>query len=99
MASLEKENGHNATLQVLPSQGMYIADCNTNSFPLGQPLSWGQLYCDGRGESMLICKINNCTGNAEGCLHLCSYIENCTGHSRDPYLSDNVTITSCSSTS
>ena len=41
MASLEKENGHNATLQVLPSQGMYIADCNTNSL-IASP--WDSLF-------------------------------------------------------
>ena len=37
MARLEKENGYNAMLQVVPNQGMYKTNCNTNSFPLGQP--------------------------------------------------------------
>ena len=95
---LEKEKGHNATLQVLPNHGTYITDCNTNIFPWDS-LFPGVSYCDGGGESTLICRIKICTGNAEGSLCLYSFIENCAEHSRNPYLGHNVTITSCSSTS
>ena len=55
MARLEKENGYNAMLQVVPNQGMYKTDCNTNSFPWDS-LFPGVIYCDGRAESMLICR-------------------------------------------
>ena len=58
MARLEKENGHNATLQVLPNQGMYKTDCNTNTVTASpwDSLFPGVIYCDGRAESMLICR-------------------------------------------
>ena len=66
----------NATLQALPNQGMYITDCNTNSLPLGQPLSWGQLYCDGRGQSTLIGRIKKTALGMQRRVY--AYVRTCT---------------------
>ena len=90
------------TLQVLPNQGMYTTDCKSVILIASgwDSLFSGVSYCDGRGVYVDINYYrikNNAVGIAYVCL--CSYIENCTGHSRNPYLGHNVIVTRCSSTS